>query len=81
MGRNVENADLVDAKAITLRIPTVSGGEIPVGAVISGRRLLLLVDEFPLQSWCRAHASDLLQAVVETGNPVKELRIYSDTHK
>ena len=81
MQRNVENAKYVDAKAITLSIPCSNGHEIKIGAVVAGRRLLVLCDEYPLQVWCRTHSAALLQAVVETGCLVSELRIYSDTHK
>lgn len=81
MERNVENASLVDARAITLFVPTRGGGQIPIGAVVAGRRLLVLVDEYPLQAWIREHEKEMLEAVVETGCLVRELRIYSDSHK
>ena len=80
--RGQENETLVTARACTLTIPTSQGGEIKVGAVATGRRLLILCDEYPLQNWIREHDETLLQAVVEAfGVKLKELRIYADTHK
>jgi hypothetical protein len=81
MKRNCDYARYVDAQAITLSIPCTNGHEIKVGAVVAGRRLLVLCDEYPLQRWISEHRTDLLQAVVETGCDVRELKIYSDTHK
>lgn len=81
MERNVENASLIDARAITLWIPTRGGDQLPVGAVVAGRRLLVLVDEYPLQNWIREHEKEMLQAVVETGCLVSELRIFVDSYK
>lgn len=71
---------LVSASAVTLRLDF---GDVStdVGCVITGGRLIMLVDEFPLQKWCKENAESLLQYVSAQYGPVKDLRIYADTHK
>lgn len=67
---------------VSLCIPTTSGSEINLSAVISGRRLKVLVDEYPLQRWLRENAACVLQAVSQTcGFQLIELKIYADQHK
>lgn len=67
---------------ITLTIPTQSGEEYKLAAIVSGVRLLVLVDEYPLQNWLRENAADVLQSVVNTTSyKVRELKIYADCHK
>lgn len=74
--------ELEEAKLCTLTIPTQRGGEIKVAAVITGRRLQILCDEFPLQSWISEHKKTVLQAVEKAFSvKLKECRIYADTFR
>lgn len=66
---------------VSVTILTDAGEEERFPAVVSGRRLQILVDEFPLQSWLREHSKEVLQAVCEAEHEVTELRIYEDSYK
>jgi hypothetical protein len=80
--RGLNDVKTRDDAIVNLVIPTTSGDEIKLSAVISGRRLKVLVDEYPLQRWLRENAACVLQAVSQTcGFQLIELKIYADQHK
>ena len=80
--RGNNDDELVSACACTIRVPTASGEEIALPGVVSGSRLTILCDEYPLQSWISEHKQVVLQAVAQTfGVKLRECKIYADTHK